>query len=45
MTFDQFRALAEPVQMIVAAGASFVAVVFVVVVGFIVYQIIKKDDL
>lgn len=42
MTFEQFRSLSEPVQVVAAVGASLVAIVFIVAVAFIAYQMIKS---
>lgn len=41
VNFEQFRSLSEPVQMVVAAGMSLVAIAFIAMIAFICYQMIK----
>ena len=39
--YELFRSLSEPVQMVIAAGMSLVAITVILVAGFIFYQMIK----
>ena len=39
--YELFRSLSEPMQMVIAAGMSLVAITVILVAGFIFYQMIK----
>ena len=41
--YELFRSLSEPVQIVIAAGLSLVAITVIVAGAFIFYQMIKRS--